>query len=208
MPSRIIQQQSTTDRRAQALSRLTGRSGLQGTPSSASAALGVLHELASSPETAAGALALLHELQVHQVELELQDEELRNARDELEAALQRQTQLYDFAPVACFTIEHNTTVVEANLGAARLLDGEREALLGRTLDSLLEPHSRHALQALLARASQGQPGASSAAGAAGMLQLLARDGRARRVQASVSVDPAGPRYLVAFIELDESAPPA
>ena len=41
---------------------------------------------------------LLHELQVHQVELELQNEELRNSRTQLEAAVSRYTDIYDFAP--------------------------------------------------------------------------------------------------------------
>jgi len=53
----------------------------------ASAAFGVLYELASSPSTAPDALALLHELQVHQVEVDLQDEELRHARVEFNSTI-------------------------------------------------------------------------------------------------------------------------
>jgi hypothetical protein len=47
---------------------------------------------------------LLHELQVHQIELELQNEQLRNSRAQVEAAVSRYTDIYDFAPVAYFTL--------------------------------------------------------------------------------------------------------
>jgi len=73
--------------RLRAASRLPGAAGAKGAAGGATDALAVLHELASSPATAADALALLHELQVHQIELQLQDEELRRSRAELESAL-------------------------------------------------------------------------------------------------------------------------
>ena len=72
---------------------------------SASAALSVLHELASSPDTAADALALLHELQVHQVEIEMQSEDLRTSLTEADAALNHQVQYLDGIPVACINID-------------------------------------------------------------------------------------------------------
>src|ERR1700679_1938271 len=85
--------------RARAVVRLTGTEGSHESWMKASAASQVLHDLASSPSTAAAAMALLHELQVHQVEVDLQDEELRRSCAELESTLTRQIQLYDFAPV-------------------------------------------------------------------------------------------------------------
>ena len=48
---------------------------------------------------------MLHELQVHQVEVDLQDEELRRSRLELETSLNRQVQLYDYAPVGYLTVD-------------------------------------------------------------------------------------------------------
>jgi molybdenum cofactor biosynthesis enzyme len=81
------------DLRSRAAARLKGPAAAKGTAAAAADALGVLHALASSPETAADALAMLHELQVHQVELELQAQELRESRAELEAALRRQLEL-------------------------------------------------------------------------------------------------------------------
>ena len=47
---------------------------------------------------------LLHELQVHQIELEMQNDELQKVRDELEVALDKYTGLYDFAPEGYFTL--------------------------------------------------------------------------------------------------------
>jgi hypothetical protein len=79
--------------RLRALSHITGQSDPPDERVNASGALAVLHELASSPLTAASSLKLLHELQVHQVELDMQEEELRRAVADLETALFRQVQL-------------------------------------------------------------------------------------------------------------------
>jgi len=61
---------------------------------------------------------LVHELQVHQIELEMQNEELREARSELETALARYTELFDFAPIGYATISLDGTLHEINHGAA------------------------------------------------------------------------------------------
>src|SRR6202163_3178498 len=126
MSSDVIGADSQAELRLRALKQLTGPAGSYDTRLNAAAALGVLHELASSPSTAVAALALLHELQVYQVELDLQDEELRRSRGELEMTLSRQVQLYDFAPVGCLTIDRSTALRELNLTAARMLGAERD----------------------------------------------------------------------------------
>jgi PAS domain-containing protein len=182
------------DLRAQALWRLTGQDGPEGAQLTPIAAMKVLHDLASSPESAGDALALLHELQVHQVEIETQAEELRAARAALEAALTRQRQLYDFAPVGYFTIDEGTTLHEGNLTGARLLAMSREALPGRTLESFLTPSSGPALRALLARvAGNGREEGCT-------LQLLRTAGGPQRVQAWATPDPSdGSRFLVSLI---------
>ena len=80
-----------------------------------------------SPEEMTG---LIHELRVHQIELKMQNEELRRIQGELEKARDRYSHLYDFAPVGYFTVSENGIVMEANLTAATLLGVERSALVG------------------------------------------------------------------------------
>ena len=77
------------------------------------------------------ALRLLHELQVHQIELELQNAELLQVRDEVESALEKYTDLYDFAPISYFTLDQDGVIRAANLTAAGFFGLERSQLLGR-----------------------------------------------------------------------------
>ena len=76
---------------------------------------------------------LVHELEVHQIELEMQNSELRHARDEVETALEKYSDLYDFAPVGYFTLDCMGNIISANLTGTRLLGIERSRLLGRRL---------------------------------------------------------------------------
>ena len=76
---------------------------------------------------------LCHELDVHGVELELQNEELRRSHVELEAARDRYFQLYEQAPVGYLTLDAAGTIVEANLRAAALLGTEAGRLVGSAL---------------------------------------------------------------------------
>src|SRR5262245_32500195 len=65
--------------------------------------------------------ALLHELRVHQLELELQNEELRTARGEQELALSRYTELFDFAPIGYATLRADHTLQDINHAGCQLL---------------------------------------------------------------------------------------
>ena len=80
-----------------------------------SEALTVLYQLASSPATALDAMTLLYELQVHQVEVDLQQEELLRSQSELQQALARQSALVERAPVAYMTIDARGMVCQINL---------------------------------------------------------------------------------------------
>ena|ERR1700722_2583765 len=193
MLTKQIEAENQADLRLRALQRLTGKNGSHDVRLNASAAFEVLYNLASSPSTGAAALALLHELQVYQVELDVQDEELRRSRAELEATLMRQVQLYDFTPVGCFTVDRATVLRELNFTAAGMLGVERDQLLGRRLDSFLAPQSAQALQAMLTGVSNGTPTAVD------VLRLLMRNGAARHVHASASRDPEGEHFLIAFV---------
>ena len=199
MSSDVNGVESQAELRRRALARLSGGPGSHEGRRDGTAALGVLLKLASSAPTAEDALAVLHELQVHQVELELQDEELRRSRAELEATLFRQLQLYNFAPVGCFTIDRNTQLLEANLTGASMLGGGRAELLGRSLESYLAPQSARALDAMLARLSDG------ASTTVGTLQLAAAHGTPHSVHASANRDPGGRHFLVAFVDGAEHA---
>jgi transcriptional regulator with GAF, ATPase, and Fis domain len=74
-------------------------------------------------------MRLVHELEVHQVELEMQNDELRRFQNELELSRNKYAELYDFAPVGYFTFDASGIIIEANLTGASLLESERDALI-------------------------------------------------------------------------------
>ena len=92
-------------------------------------------ELGNRPtdEVLSDSARLLHELSVHQIELELQNEELISRRAEVEAGLALYTDLYDFAPVAYASLGPDGTIAQANLVCARLLGLEPSPLLVQRL---------------------------------------------------------------------------
>lgn len=94
---------------------------------------------------------LLHELQVHQIELEMQNAELRQARDQAEKALEKYSDLYDFAPIGYFTLDREGTISAANVTGATLLGIERSRLVGRRFGLFVSPETRPAFTAFLAR---------------------------------------------------------
>jgi len=146
-----------------------------------------------SPATAPRALALLHELSVHQVELEIQSDELRRSRAELEASLARMTQLYDFAPVGCFTVDPTTVIHELNLTGASMLGAGRDILIGQRLDLFLSPESARKMHLILARPSEAGIRSFDSMG----LTLAQPD--APPIAGSVCRDPAGQRFFVGFV---------
>ena len=108
-----------------------------------------LQQLSEKKNSGAGAARspadtqrLLHELQVHQIELEMQNEELKKARDEMEVGLEKYSELYDFAPVGYLTLDQEGSIREANLTAASLLGIPRAPLVKRRLAFFLAPADR------------------------------------------------------------------
>ena len=95
-------------------------------------------KLASHPVTEPlRADALLHELQVHQIELEMQNDALRLAHAELGASRERYIDLYDFAPISYITLDSDGMIEMLNLTAAALLGVERKELLRRHFSVLV-----------------------------------------------------------------------
>lgn len=80
---------------------------------------------------------LVHELDTYQIELELQNEDLRNAQQELEQSHRLYTDLYNFAPIGYFTINDKGFIVEANLTAADMLDMTRSHLLNQRFSDFI-----------------------------------------------------------------------
>ncbi|MFH1095740.1 MAG: PAS domain S-box protein [Candidatus Micrarchaeota archaeon] len=80
---------------------------------------------------------MLHELRVHQIELEIQNEELRRAQTELDAARARYFDLYDLAPVGYCTLSEKGLILEANLMATSLLGVARGALVKQPISRFI-----------------------------------------------------------------------
>lgn len=81
--------------------------------------------------------SLWHELRVHQVELEMQNEELRKAQQLLEESRDQYTDLFDFAPVGYFVLNRSGVILHCNLTGTSLLGIEREQLKGRPFSILI-----------------------------------------------------------------------
>ncbi|MGZ5621811.1 MAG: PAS domain S-box protein, partial [Methylobacter sp.] len=102
-------------------------------------------QLARQQSTESGievdAKKLLHELQVHQIELEMQNEQLLAARIEAEAALERYTELYDMAPIGYLTLGQDSTIHQINLKAAKQLGIFRSQLKHQRFSSFISTDS-------------------------------------------------------------------
>ncbi len=88
---------------------------------------------------------IIHELQVHRIELEMQNEELKRVQTELEASRSnyqgKYQDLYDFAPVGYFTLTHKGFIAEVNLTGAALLGMPRPKLIKRGFGRFIAPNS-------------------------------------------------------------------
>ena len=144
---------------------------------------------------------LPHELGVHQIELEMQNEELRRTQEELEGSRARYFDLYDLAPVGYFTLSEQGLILEANLTAARLLGVARATLVKQPLSRFIFPgdqdiHYRHRKQLLETGAPQSWE-----------LRLLRKDAAPfwARVEATTAQDADGAAvWRVAVSDITES----
>lgn len=81
---------------------------------------------------------LIHELNTYQIELELQNEELRKTQEELEQSRSSYVDLYEFAPVGYLTVDQRSHIIKSNLTAAKMLGVERSRLIGQTLTNFIQ----------------------------------------------------------------------
>jgi signal transduction histidine kinase len=110
------------------------------------------------PRTKEATQRLVHELEVHQIELELQNAELTQARADMVKALEKYTYIYDFAPVGYFTLGHDGAISDVNLTGISLLGIGRSMLIGRRFGLFVADEARLLFADFLGKvfASQGK----------------------------------------------------
>lgn len=169
------------------------------TPASSQGAVGIdalrlLHRLSSNPDHAEDALKLLHELQVHQVELDLQNEAIAANEQALVEDLRLYRTLYDCAPLGYLLVDFEGNILQGNPAAAELLELAREDLEGHPIDTLLLAQSRPRLRDLLQRVLGSGARESCVAEAGGYARVT------RRLQFLASLPPGGEHILLACCE--------
>ncbi len=107
----------------------------------------------ASPQTATelDTARLIHELEVHQIELEIQNEQLLQTQAELESTLSLYSELYAFAPVGYFTLTRDGTIRRANLTGAKLLNMDISELIRRRFEVFVEAGSQRTFREFLTR---------------------------------------------------------
>jgi PAS domain S-box-containing protein len=97
---------------------------------------------AKSVESFSDVQRLVHLLQVHQIELEHQNEELRIAHEELEVSRNKYVNLFDFSPTPYFTLDSEGIIKEVNLSASKMLGITRNKLIDRRFNSFIDVNER------------------------------------------------------------------
>ncbi|GFK94752.1 Signal transduction histidine-protein kinase BarA [Fundidesulfovibrio magnetotacticus] len=128
------------------------------------------------------ARTLVHELQVHQIELEIQNQELRLAQEDTETALRQYTDLYEYAPVGYATLDHSGLILRANLACSSLLDTPREELVGRDFNAFVPKSLRADFAGFLDMLCFGE----TSGGLSGKAEMTLRLRRGRRLDDSVT----------------------
>lgn len=202
MPTRTDTVEGPTPlrRRAEALLR-GGTSPAAKQATAGVEALTLLHRMASDPESASAALKLLHELQVHQVELDLQLEQLEQTRNDLTRDLDRYVERFDRAPLALLAVERDGRITEANLAASNLLGVDRESLRGPGIANIVTPQCRPTIQAALKRLCDGGGPESCT------VDLHGGAGASRPVRVEATVSSSDGSLLLALIETTDRGKP-
>ncbi len=117
-------------------------------------------DLAKHPRTSLGetvnAEQMLHELQVHQIELEMQNEALRQAHIALEDSRDRYFDLFEFAPIGYFTLSATGLITEVNFVGAELLQAGRQQLINQPLAKYIAPEDSDQFHLRLVRLNRDE----------------------------------------------------
>lgn len=95
---------------------------------------------------------LLHELQVHQIELEMQNQELRHAYDNAETALKRYTRMFDLSPIGYFILDQEGSILNLNFTGADTLGERRFSLINSNFKLFIADKSKRVFTDFLKRA--------------------------------------------------------
>jgi signal transduction histidine kinase len=148
-------------------------------------------------EAKADAQRILHELQVHQVELELQNEELKQSKAEVDAGREKYTDLYDFAPVGYYTLTADGTIQLVNFIGASLVGIERSQLMGRRFGLLVSSEHRPIFNSFLKQVFAGQTKQS------GDFELLSQGQPPRTVNIEAQCLPSGLECRAVLVDISQ-----
>ena len=145
----------------------------------------------------ADAQQILHELQVHQIELELQNEELKQSKAEVDAGREKYTDLYDFAPVGYYTLTADGTIQLVNFMGASLVGIERSQLIGRRFGLLVSSEHRPIFNSFLKQVFEGQTKQS------GDFELLSQGQPPRTVNIEAQCLPSGLECRAVLVDISQ-----
>lgn len=140
---------------------------------------------------------LLHELQVHQIELEMQNAELQDGRNRMEALLDKFTDLYDFSPVGYFTLAAAGTILQVNLTGAHLVGMERSRLVGQTFGTLVSIAHRSIFNSFIKQVFADQTNRSID------VELVSKGQPLRIIRISAQRSPAGQECRAVVVDITE-----
>ncbi len=144
---------------------------------------------------------LLEELRIHQVELEMQNQELREAQQELEESRNRYADLYDFAPVGYVSLDGKGVILQINLTGSIMLGMEREKLIGMPFSRYVQPEDRGTFMGYMSECERAEEMLATE------LRLAARGKPARDVELSCATSKRKPGeaavYRAAITDITE-----
>lgn len=139
----------------------TGTAGKAGNYSLGEDALNLLHRLSSNSDSAGDALKLLHELQVHQIEIDLQNELIRDDEHRLVNELAYYRELYENAPAGYLVVDFEGKVLKANRAGASLFNVTQDELGDVDMNHFLSADSHPIIASMLKGLRQGDSGQSA-----------------------------------------------